>query len=96
VPSDGRGGGVLHFVIATPGEGTSTIAREFALLATTTGHRHTLLDADRRNPQTARSFGCPMTRGLIDCLSGAARSGTTSVVLNQRRNYIPQLLYRLL
>ena len=63
---DGKGA-VLHFVAAALGEGTSTIAREFALLAGTTGRRRTLLiDAVRRDPQTARHFNCDVTRGLID------------------------------
>ncbi len=64
---DGGTGAVLHFVAAAKGEGTSTIAREFALLAATTGRRRTLLiDASRRDPQTARHFDCDISRGLID------------------------------
>ncbi|HTQ33511.1 MAG TPA: hypothetical protein VMI30_05025 [Stellaceae bacterium] len=64
---DGTQGAILHFVAATSGEGTSTIAREFALLAGTTGRRRTLLiDADRRDPQTARHFNIDFARGLID------------------------------
>jgi protein-tyrosine kinase len=64
---DHDGGVVLHIVAATPGEGASTIAREFALLAATSGQRHTLLvDADRRNPHTAREFGYDSDRGLVE------------------------------
>ena len=64
---DGSKGAVLHFVAAAAGEGTSTIAREFALLAGTTGRRRTLLiDAARRDPQTARYFHCDLADGLID------------------------------
>ena len=64
---DGTKGAVLHFVGAASGEGTSTIAREFALLAGTTGRRRTLLiDGARRDPQTARYFECDISRGLID------------------------------
>lgn len=64
---DGTKGAVLHFVAAAAGEGTSTIAREFALLAATSGRRRTLLiDAARHDPQTARFFGCDTARGLID------------------------------
>jgi Mrp family chromosome partitioning ATPase len=63
----GTRGAVVHFVAAAPGEGTSTIAREFALLAATTGRRRTLLvDAARGNLQTARYFECDPSRGLID------------------------------
>jgi Mrp family chromosome partitioning ATPase len=68
---DSKDGVVLHVVAATVGEGSSTIAREFAMLAGTTGHRRTLLvDADRRNPQTARAFGCDTGRGLVEFLWG--------------------------
>jgi Mrp family chromosome partitioning ATPase len=68
---DSKQGVVLHLVAATPGEGTSTIAREFAMLAGTTGHRRTLLvDADRRNPQSARAFGCDTGQGLAELLWG--------------------------
>ena len=64
---DGGAGAVLHFVAAAAGEGTSTIAREFALLAATSGRRRTLLiDAARRDLQTARYFNCDTARGLID------------------------------
>ncbi|HVC52204.1 MAG TPA: hypothetical protein VND87_09295 [Stellaceae bacterium] len=64
---DRDSGVVLHIVAATPGEGASTIAREFALLAATSGQRHTLLvDADRRNPHTAREFGYDSGRGLVE------------------------------
>jgi Mrp family chromosome partitioning ATPase len=68
---DSKPGVVLHVVAATEGEGSSTIAREFAMLAGTTGHRRTLLlDADRHNPQTARAFGCDTGRGLVEFLWG--------------------------
>lgn len=66
---DRDGGAVLHIVAATAGEGASTIAREFALLAATTGHCRTMLvDADRRDPQTARIFECDSGQGLVDAL----------------------------
>jgi succinoglycan biosynthesis transport protein ExoP len=68
---DSKAGVALHIVAATTGEGTSTIAREFAMLAGTTGHRRTLLiDADRRNPQTARAFGVDTGQGLVEFLWG--------------------------
>jgi Mrp family chromosome partitioning ATPase len=64
---DGTKGAVLHFVAAAAGEGTSTIAREFALLAATSGRRRTLLvDGARGDLQTARFFECDTARGLID------------------------------
>ena len=64
---DGGRGAVVHVVAATAGEGTSTIAREFAMLAATTGRRRTLLlDADRGTLQNARYFECDTSRGLVD------------------------------
>jgi Mrp family chromosome partitioning ATPase len=64
---DGGKGAVVHFVAAAAGEGTSTIAREFAMLAATTGQRRTLLlDAARGSLQTARYFECDTSRGLVD------------------------------
>jgi len=64
---DGTKGAVLHFVAAAAGEGTSTIAREFALLAATSGRRRTLLiDGVRRGLHSARFFNCDTSRGLID------------------------------
>lgn len=64
---EGMRGAVLHFVAAAEGEGTSTIAREFALLAATTGRRRCLLvDAARGELETARYFGCETARGLVD------------------------------
>lgn len=64
---DSGRGAVLHFVAAGGGEGTSTIAREFALLAGTSGRRRTLLiDAARRDPETARFFNCNTAHGLVD------------------------------
>lgn len=64
---DGNRGTVLQVVAATRGEGSSTIAREFALLAATGGQRRTLLvDADRHNPATARSFECDTSHGLVE------------------------------
>lgn len=62
-----RKGAVVHIVATSPGEGTSTIAREFAMLAATTGRRRTLLlDAVRGDLKTARYFECDTSRGLID------------------------------
>jgi Mrp family chromosome partitioning ATPase len=64
---DDARGAVLHFVAAASGEGTSTIAREFALLAATTGRRRTLLlDGARGDLDTARFFNADTAHGLID------------------------------
>ena len=80
---DDARGAVLHFVATAAGEGASTIAREFALLAGTTGRRRTLLiDAVRRDPKTARAFDCDIARGLVD----GARSGQDVALLARAVN----------
>jgi len=64
---DSRRGAVVHVVATAAGEGTSTIAREFALLAATTGRRRTLLlDGARGSLANARYFDCDTGRGLVD------------------------------
>jgi Mrp family chromosome partitioning ATPase len=66
---DNYKGAVVQVVAATEGEGTSTIAREFAFVAATTGNRRTLLiDGDVGNAQTARFFECPANPGIIECV----------------------------
>jgi protein-tyrosine kinase len=68
---DGERGAVIQVVAATAGEGASTVAREFSLLAATSGHRRTLLvDADLADPYNARTFGCDTGPGLVDWLRG--------------------------
>ncbi|CAK0775026.1 putative ATPases involved in chromosome partitioning-like [Gammaproteobacteria bacterium] len=60
-------GAVIHFVAATGGEGTSTIAREFSFMTATSGHRRTLLvDGNAASLETALLFGCPTDRGIVD------------------------------
>ena len=67
---DSRHASILHIVAATEQEGTSTVARELALVVATGGSSRTLLvDANNQNFGTARLFGCPLDRGLIDCVS---------------------------
>jgi protein-tyrosine kinase len=62
-------GFILHFVSASPGEGTSTLSVEFARVAARDLDSKVLLvDADRVKPTTATGFGCPTNVGLIDTL----------------------------
>jgi Mrp family chromosome partitioning ATPase len=63
-----RCGPILHIVAATDQEGTSTIARELALLVAASGSRTLLVDANSQNFGTARWFGCPNGCGFINCL----------------------------
>jgi Mrp family chromosome partitioning ATPase len=58
---------VLHFVAASPGEGASTLSREFALIAArTTDSRVLLVDADRTQFTTAMYFNCSTDLGIFD------------------------------
>lgn len=58
---------VLHFVAASPGEGTSTLSSEFARVAARFGDsRVLLLDADRTQLTTAINFSCPTDLGVFD------------------------------
>lgn len=62
-----KGHTILHFVGAVPHEGTSTVARDFALTAGMRGHKRTLLiDGNMHNPTTGRQFNCPRDRGILD------------------------------
>jgi Mrp family chromosome partitioning ATPase len=68
---------VIHFVAPTPGEGASTMAREFALTAARFGQRETLLvDGHQDNPANAALFNCPDDVGLVDSAHGRADYGT--------------------
>jgi Mrp family chromosome partitioning ATPase len=58
---------VLHFVAASPGEGTSTLSSEFALIAAGDADSRVLLvDADRTQLTIAASFGCRTDLGILD------------------------------
>jgi Mrp family chromosome partitioning ATPase len=58
---------VLHFVAASPGEGSSTLSREFALIAArVTDSRVLLIDADRTQFTTATHFNCSTELGIFD------------------------------
>ena len=82
---DGEEGMVLQFAAATAGEGTSTIAREFALLAATAGHRRILLiDADRRSLGSARAFDCDTGSASSIACGTAPRSATSCAACRER------------
>jgi Mrp family chromosome partitioning ATPase len=66
-------GVVLHFVAASPGEGTSTLSGEFSRVAARLGDSGALLiDADRKQLSTAARFGCATDQGLIDHVQAGA------------------------
>lgn len=67
VAQDAGHGLVLHFVAASPGEGASTLSREFAVVAARLGDSRVLLvDADRAELSTAAKFGNATRQGIFD------------------------------
>lgn len=59
--------GTLLFVSATHGEGTSTVAREFAILLAREGAKHVvLLDANLRTPSQHKAFAVERGDGLTE------------------------------
>jgi Mrp family chromosome partitioning ATPase len=64
---DAGHGLVLHFVAASPGEGASTLSREFALIvARAADSRVLLVDGDRTQLTTATHFSCSTDLGISD------------------------------
>lgn len=65
---DARRGNLIIFTSAEPGEGKSTIAANYALVAAINDKRVLLLDADLRNPSQHDIFGLPRTPGLTEAI----------------------------
>ena len=64
---DARSGNTILFTSPRPGEGKSTIAANYALVAAQ--QRHVLLvDADLRNPSLHQFFEVPRAPGLVEAL----------------------------
>jgi protein-tyrosine kinase len=64
-----NGGKIVQFIGAGEGEGTSTVAREFArICAARIGHSVLLLDADRHSPVQSAYFHVGSERGWIAAL----------------------------
>ena len=59
------------FTSAEPGVGKSTVASNYALIASM-GHRVLLIDADLRRPALHKFFAVEQTPGLVDLLAGAS------------------------
>jgi len=60
----------VGFVSVLPGEGKSTLSKNFASLVAFQGARTLLIDADLRNPGLTRSVAAHATAGLIEVLKG--------------------------
>ena len=67
---ESRRGNVVVFTSANPGEGKSTIAANYALVAALNQQRVLLVDADVRNPSLHETFHVSRSPGLVDVLAG--------------------------
>jgi capsular exopolysaccharide synthesis family protein len=61
---DGQRGAVLGFISARPGEGSSTVAANFAAIAASAGQRTVLIDADLRRSTLTRRIAPAAQTGL--------------------------------
>lgn len=63
----------IAFCSTHPGEGTTTVAANFAIFLGHESHRSTLVECNLRNPSLADHFGIPRSPGICELLEGSAR-----------------------
>ena len=73
LPSPGESSLRLGFVSTYPGEGTTTMAANFALFLGEQGLGVCLVECNLRQPALAEHFDVPATPGISDVLSGTAK-----------------------
>ncbi len=64
-----KGGKVIGFVSALPGEGKTTVAAGFAAFVAKGGGRILLIDADLRNPSMTKTLGYAKAPGLLNMVA---------------------------
>lgn len=74
---DTRRGNVVVFTSANPGEGKSTVAANYALIAALNQQRVLLIDGDLRHPALHETFRVPRAPGVVDVLGGEPISAAT-------------------
>jgi capsular exopolysaccharide synthesis family protein len=67
---DSRRGNIVVFTSANPGEGKSTIAANYALVAALNQERVLLIDGDLRHPALHETFRVSRAPGVVDVLGG--------------------------
>lgn len=65
---DSRGGNLVLFTSADPGEGKSTMAANYALVSASHDRSVLVVDADLRNPSQHEIFGVPRAPGLTEAV----------------------------
>lgn len=65
----------IVFTSASPGEGKSTVAANYALVAAQNERRVLLIDADLRQPSLHRLFGKECAQGLTEVIAADMKSG---------------------
>ena len=70
-----RRGNVVVFTSASPSEGKSTIAANYALIAAMKQQRVLLIDGDVRHPSLHETFHVARAPGLVDVLAGDIAPG---------------------
>lgn len=63
-----RGGNVVLFTSADPGEGKSTMVANYALVSSSIDRRVLVVDVDLRNPTQHEIFGLPRAPGLTEAV----------------------------
>jgi capsular exopolysaccharide synthesis family protein len=76
-PHEGKAATVI-LTSADPGEGKSTIAANFALVAAVDEKSVLLVDADLRKPTQHELFGVPRSPGVTDVIAGRAEFATAT------------------
>ncbi|MGH3003148.1 MAG: CpsD/CapB family tyrosine-protein kinase [Gaiellaceae bacterium] len=67
---ESRRGNVVVFTSANPGEGKSTIASNYAVVAALNQQKVLLIDGDLRHPALHETFRVPRAPGVVDVLGG--------------------------
>ena len=75
---EARRGNIVVFTSAHPGEGKSTIALNYALVASLNQQRVLLIDGDLRHPVLHEVFAVGRTPGLVDALGGLGELSTNT------------------
>lgn len=91
-PVDSEGGRTIEFIGAQWGEGSSTLIREFAMVAATKlGKSVLLLDANQRSPEQFAAFGVESDRGWDEAVGNSALFQKAVVRIGDSRLFVAQL-----